>query len=81
MDIVNISSTTNEIDGIPYWIIPGKKDDEGRIYTVSFIYRDKMYDIELEPDERPSGSMSSINLIKLNQRIARKMKPYLENHS
>jgi len=81
MDIVNIMSTTNKINGIPYWIINGKKDENGQLMTVYFIYSDKQYEIELEESERPTAPFSAVKMAKLQHLVLRKMRPYLENHS
>lgn len=80
MEVVNIISTKNEIDGIPYWIIPGGKDENGCLMTVSFIYRDKTYEIELDSSERPTSPITSMKLMKLDHLIVRKMRPFLKNH-
>ena len=80
MEVVNIISTKNEIDGIPYWIIPGAKDEDGAIMTVSFIYRDKTYEIELDQSERLASPITAMKLMKLDQFVVRKMRPFLKNH-
>jgi len=80
MEVANIMTTTNEIDGIPYWIIPGNKDDDGNLVSVSFIYRNKCYEIDLDPEEYVKAPVSSMKLAKLQSLVMRKMRPYLKNH-
>lgn len=80
MEVTNIISTEGKIDGIPYWIIPGDKDIEGNITSFQFVYRDKLYEVQLDDDEIVTRPFTSKKMAEIRARVLSKMRAYLRNH-